>query len=217
MKKVLTIVSAILISCLLRAQDTKMNDYVNRLMSQMTLDEKIGQLNLVTPGGAVTGSVVSKGVDDKIRQGMVGGLFGITGPDKVRQAQDIAVKNSRLHIPLIFGLDVIHGHKTMFPIPLGLSCTWDTLMIEKTARTAAREASADGLAWAFSPMVDIARDPRWGRVSEGSGEDPYLGSQIAAAIVHGYQGKDLNNDETVMACVKPVSYTHLTLPTKRIV
>ena len=202
MKKVLTIVSAILISCLLRAQDTKMNEYVSRLMSQMTLDEKIGQLNLVTPGGAVTGSVVSKGVDDKIRQGLVGGLFGITGPDKVRQAQDIAVKNSRLHIPLIFGLDVIHGHRTMFPIPLGLSCTWDTLLIERAARIAAREASADGLAWVFSPMVDIARDPRWGRVSEGSGEDPYLGSVIAAAVVRGYQGKDLRNNETVMACVK---------------
>ncbi|HEY4966268.1 MAG TPA: glycoside hydrolase family 3 N-terminal domain-containing protein, partial [Puia sp.] len=202
MKKVLTIVSALLISCLLRAQDTKMNEYVSRLMSQMTLDEKIGQLNLVTPGGAVTGSVVSKGVDDKIRQGLVGGLFGITGPDKVRQAQDIAVKNSRLHIPLIFGLDVIHGHRTMFPIPLGLSCTWDTLLIERAARIAAREASADGLAWAFSPMVDIARDPRWGRVSEGSGEDPYLGSVIAAAVVRGYQGKDLRNNETVMACVK---------------
>ena len=120
----------------------------------------------------------------------------------MRQAQDIAVKDSRLHIPLIFGLDVIHGHRTIFPIPLGLSCTWDTLLIENAARIAAREASADGLAWAFSPMVDIARDPRWGRVSEGSGEDPYLGSVIAAAVVRGYQGKDLRNDETVMACVK---------------
>ena len=202
MKKVLTILPALLISFLLRSQDAKMNAYISKLMSQMTLDEKIGQLNLVTPGGAVTGSVVSKGVDDKIRQGLVGGLFGITGPDKVRQAQDIAVKNSRLHIPLIFGLDVIHGHRTMFPIPLGLSCTWDTLLIERAARVAAREASADGLAWAFSPMVDIARDPRWGRVSEGSGEDPYLGSVIAAAVVRGYQGKDLRNNETVMACVK---------------
>ena len=202
MKKVLTISIALLVNSLLWAQDIKMNAYVTKLMNQMTLDEKIGQLNLVTPGGAVTGSVVSKGVDDKIRQGLVGGLFGITGPDKVRQAQDIAVKNSRLHIPLIFGLDVIHGHRTMFPIPLGLSCTWDTLLIERAARVAAREASADGLAWAFSPMVDIARDPRWGRVSEGSGEDPYLGSVIAAAVVRGYQGKDLSNNETVMACVK---------------
>jgi beta-glucosidase len=202
MKKVLTICITLIISSCLHAQDAKMNAFVSDLMSKMTVDEKIGQLNLVTPGGAVTGSVVSKGVDDKIRQGMVGGLFGITGPDKVRQAQDIAVKNSRLHIPLIFGLDVIHGHRTIFPIPLGLSCSWDTVLIQKSATIAAREASADGLAWAFSPMVDIARDPRWGRVSEGSGEDPYLGSRIAAAVVRGYQGKDLSNTETVMACVK---------------
>src|SRR5450432_3847667 len=202
MKNVLTILLALIISGLVRAQDAKMDAFVSNLMSRMTIDEKIGQLNLVTPGGAVTGSVVSKDVDDKIRKGMVGGLFGITGPDKVRQAQDIAVKNTRLHIPLIFGLDVIHGHRTIFPIPFGLSCSWDTVMIEKSAQIAAREASADGLAWAFSPMVDIARDPRWGRVSEGSGEDPYLGSRIAAAIVRGYQGKDLRNSESVMACVK---------------
>jgi beta-glucosidase len=202
MKKCLTIFLALLTAGFIQAQDAKMNSFVTDLMSKMTIDEKIGQLNLVTPGGAVTGSVVSKGVDDKIRQGMVGGLFGITGPDKVRQAQDIAVKNSRLHIPLIFGLDVIHGHRTIFPIPLGLSCSWDTILIEKSAKIAAREASADGLAWAFSPMVDIARDPRWGRVSEGSGEDPYLGSKIGAAIVRGYQGKDLSNSESVMACVK---------------
>jgi beta-glucosidase len=202
MKKVLTICVAFIIAGSVRAQDVKMNDFISNLMSKMTIDEKIGQLNLVTPGGAVTGSVVSKDVDDKIRKGMVGGLFGITGPDKVRQAQDIAVKNTRLHIPLIFGLDVIHGHRTIFPIPLGLSCSWDTDLIERSARIAAREASADGLAWAFSPMVDIARDPRWGRVSEGSGEDPYLGSLIAAAVVRGYQGKDLRNNETVMACVK---------------
>jgi len=202
MKNVLTILLALIISGLVRAQDAKMDAFVSNLMSRMTVDEKIGQLNLVTPGGAVTGSVVSKDVDDKIRKGMVGGLFGITGPDKVRQAQDIAVKNTRLHIPLIFGLDVIHGHRTIFPIPFGLSCSWDTVMIEKSAQIAAREASADGLAWAFSPMVDIARDPRWGRVSEGSGEDPYLGSRIAAAVVRGYQGKNLSNPETVMACVK---------------
>lgn len=202
MKKILTIFLALIISGFLRAQDAKMNAFINTLMSKMTTDEKIGQLNLVIPGGAVTGSVVSKDVNNKIRQGQVGGLFGITGPDKVRQAQDIAVKDSRLHIPLIFGLDVIHGHRTMFPIPFGLSCTWDTVLIQKSAEIAAREASADGLAWAFSPMVDIARDPRWGRVSEGSGEDPYLGSRIAAAVVRGYQGKDLRNTETVMACVK---------------
>src|SRR5690348_10097132 len=140
--------------------------FINNLMSKMTIDEKIGQLNLVTPGGAVTGAVVSKDVDDKIRKGQVGGLFGITGPDKIRRAQEIAVNNSRLHIPLLFGLDVIHGHRTIFPIPLGLSSSWDTAMIKKTARIAANEATADGLNWVFSPMVDIARDPRWGRIAE---------------------------------------------------
>ena len=201
MKKLMTLLS-LLASIYVQAQDIKMNAFVNNLMSKMTIDEKIGQLNLVTPGGAVTGSVVSKDVDTKIRNGQVGGLFGITGPDKIRQAQDIAVKNSRLHIPLIFGLDVIHGHKTVFPIPLGLSCSWDTAMITRSARIAATEATADGLNWVFSPMVDIARDPRWGRIAEGSGEDPFLGSQIARAMVHGYQGTDLAKDNTVIACVK---------------
>ncbi len=202
MKKVLTIVLALGITGFLQAQDAKMNAFITNLMSKMTIEEKIGQLNLVTPGGAYTGSVVSRDVDSKIRNGLVGGLFGITGPDNVRKAQEIAVNNSRLHIPLIFGLDVIHGHKTLFPIPFGLSCTWDTVLIEKSAHIAAREASADGLSWTFSPMVDIARDPRWGRVSEGSGEDPYLGSRIAAAMVRGYQGKNLSDPESVMACVK---------------
>jgi beta-glucosidase len=202
MKKILAICLASLCSVYLHAQNENMDAYISSLMSKMTLDEKIGQLNLVTPGGAMTGSVVSKDVDEKIRKGMVGGLFGITGPDKVRKAQQIAVESSRLHIPLIFGLDVIHGHKTVFPIPLGLSCTWDTLLIEKSAEVAAREASADGLSWAFSPMVDIARDPRWGRVSEGSGEDTYLDSKIAAAMVRGYQGRDLRSTDKLMACVK---------------
>ncbi len=183
-------------------QDAKMNKYVSDLMSKMTIDEKIGQLNLVTPGGAVTGSVVSTDVDGKIRNGQVGGIFGINGPDQIRQAQDIAVKNSRIHIPLFFGLDVIHGHRTIFPIPLGLSCSWDIPMIQQSARIAATEAAADGLNWVYSPMVDIARDPRWGRISEGSGEDPYLGSLIAGAMVRGYQGNNLTANNTVMACVK---------------
>jgi beta-glucosidase len=185
-----------------QATDARMNAFVTNLMSRMTVDEKIGQLNLVTPGGAVTGSVVSSDVETKIKNGQVGGLFGITGPEKIRQAQDLAVKNSRLKIPLLFGLDVIHGHKTVFPIPLGLSCSWDMELIEKSARIAAVEGTADGLNWTFSPMVDIARDPRWGRVSEGSGEDPYLGSQIAKAMVKGYQGTDLAKDNTMLACVK---------------
>jgi len=173
------------------------------LLAKMTLEEKIGQLNLVTPGGGIlTGAVVSQGVEDNIRKGLVGGLFGIYGPEKVRKAQDLAIKNTRLHIPLIFGLDVIHGHKTIFPIPLGLSATWDLDLVEKSARIAATEASADGLAWAFSPMVDIARDARWGRISEGSGEDPYLGGLIAKAMVRGYQGKDFSANNNIMACVK---------------
>ncbi|NLR63122.1 beta-glucosidase BglX [Chitinophaga varians] len=185
------------------AQDAKMNAFVSNLMGKMTLEEKIGQLNLVVPGGGtVTGSVVSQGVDDNIRKGNVGGLFGITGPEKIRKIQDIAVKNSRLHIPLIFGLDIIHGHKTIFPIPLGLSASWDMGLIERSARIAALEGTADGLSWAYSPMVDISRDPRWGRIAEGSGEDPYLGSRIAEAMVRGYQGKDYSQGNTLMACVK---------------
>jgi beta-glucosidase len=199
----LTII-AVTLCCYLPAQtpDAKMNAYITSLMSKMTLEEKIGQLNLVTPGwGVPTGSVVSKGVEDNIRKGRVGGLFGIFGPDKVRQAQDLAMKESRLHIPLLFGLDVIHGHKTIFPIPLALSCSWDTALVERSARIAATEASADGLCWVFSPMVDIARDPRWGRVAEGAGEDAYLGSKIARAMVKGYQGNGYTSN-TVMACVK---------------
>ncbi len=185
------------------AQDAKMKQFVNDLMSKMTLEEKIGQLNLVTPGGGIaTGSVVSSDVEAKIKRGAVGGLFGIYGPDRVRKAQDIAVNQSRLKIPLIFGLDVIHGHKTVFPLPIALSCSWNIPMIEESARIAATEATADGLNWAFSPMVDIAQDPRWGRVSEGSGEDAYLGSLIAKAMVKGYQGDDLSKDNTVLACVK---------------
>ncbi len=203
-RTLLTIVSlSFLLHATAQTTDAKMKAYVANLMSKMTLDEKIGQLNLVTPGwGVPTGSVVSRGVEDNIRKGRVGGLFGIFGPDKIRQAQTLAVKESRLHIPLIFGLDVIHGHKTIFPIPLGLSSSWDTTLIERSARIAAMEATADGLCWVYSPMVDIARDPRWGRIAEGSGEDPYLGSKVAQAMVKGYQGTDLSKDNTVMACVK---------------
>jgi beta-glucosidase len=175
---------------------------VSDLMAKMTIEEKIGQLNLLTPGGAVTGSVVSKDVEQKIKDGKVGGVFGIRGADKVRQAQTIAVNESRLKIPLLVGMDVIHGHQTIFPIPLGLSCTWDMDLIEKTAQQAAREATADGLMWTFSPMVDVSRDPRWGRISEGAGEDPFLGSKIAAAMVKGYQGDDFADPETMLACVK---------------
>ena len=185
------------------SSDARMNIFVKNLMAKMTLDEKIGQLNLVTPGGGVaTGAVVSRDVEGKIKAGNVGGLFGVIGVDKIRAAQELAVNTSRLKIPLLFGSDVIHGYKTTFPIPLGISCSWDIPMIERSARIAGTEASADGLCWVFSPMVDIARDPRWGRVAEGAGEDPYLGSKIAAAMVKGYQGNDLAAVNTVMACVK---------------
>ena len=176
---------------------------VEALLKKMTLEEKIGQLNLLTPGGGVaTGSVVSKNVEEKIKAGNVGGLFGVTGPDKIRQAQEIAVKKTRLGIPLLIGSDIIHGYKTTFPTPLGLSSSWDMELIERTAKIAAKEATADGINWNFSPMVDIARDPRWGRIAEGAGEDPYLGSAIARAMVNGYQQKDLAEKNTMIATVK---------------
>ncbi len=180
----------------------KMNSYISTLMSKMTIEEKIGQLNLVTGGEATTGSAVSSDVEGKIQRGQVGGIFSLTTPQRIRKAQEIAVTKSRLKIPLIFGQDVIHGYKTTFPIPLGLAATWDMPLIQKTARIAATEASADGLNWTFSPMVDISRDPRWGRISEGSGEDTYLSSEIAKAMVKGYQGDDLTKYNTIMACVK---------------
>lgn len=181
---------------------TEMDTFIANLMAKMTVDEKIGQLNLPTGGEATTGSVVSTDLEGKIKAGQVGGVFSLTTPDRVRKTQEIAVTQSRLKIPLIFGQDVIHGYKTLFPIPLGLSATWDLNLIEKTARIAATEASADGLNWAYSPMVDISRDPRWGRISEGSGEDTYLGAKIAAAMVKGLQGNDLSANNTLMACVK---------------
>ncbi|MES2275029.1 MAG: beta-glucosidase BglX [Bacteroidota bacterium] len=184
------------------AEQAKMNTFINQLMAKMSVDEKIGQLNLVTGGEATTGAAVSTDVEAKIKKGQVGGVFSLTTPAKVRKTQEIAVNNSRLHIPLIFGQDVIHGYKTSFPIPLALAASWDMPLLERTARVAATEASADGINWTFSPMVDIARDPRWGRVAEGSGEDPYLGSQIARVMVKGYQGDDLKKNNTIMACVK---------------
>lgn len=183
------------------SQQKKMDDFVNNLMSKMTLDEKIGQLNLVSVGFDVTGPIVSKNVNENIEKGNVGGVFNTFTPDAVRKLQEIAVKHSRLGIPLIFGYDVIHGHKTIFPIPLGLASSWDLDLIKRTARIAATEASADGLNWVFSPMVDIARDPRWGRIAEGAGEDTWLGSQIARVMVEGYQGNAYDTAH-VMACVK---------------
>lgn len=182
--------------------EDKMDEFIAELMGKMTVEEKIGQLNLVTGGEAVTGSAVSTGVEGKIKAGQIGGIFSMSSPAKIRAAQELAVKHSRLGIPIIFGMDVIHGYKTMFPIPLGLAATWDMDLIQESARIAAVEASADGLNWTFSPMVDISRDPRWGRISEGSGEDTYLSSRIATAMVRGYQGDDLAAHNTLMTCVK---------------
>jgi len=205
MKKIISLL-LILLACnsALQSQtkNKKMDQFINSLMKKMTLDEKIGQLNLITPGwGMPTGAVVSTDVEGKLKSGKVGGMFGVIGVDKTRRIQELVMKETRLKIPMFFGSDVIHGHKTNFPIPLGLACTWDMGLIEQTARIAATEASAEGLNWTFSPMVDISRDPRWGRIAEGSGEDAFLGSKIAAAMVRGYQG-DMTQTNQIMSCVK---------------
>ena len=179
-----------------------MDRFLDNLLKRMTLEEKIGQLNLPVTGEITTGEAKSSDIATKIKRGEVGGLFNLKGVDKIRDVQRLAVENSRLGIPLLFGMDVIHGYETIFPIPLGLSCTWDIPAIEESARIAAVEASADGISWTFSPMVDISRDPRWGRVSEGSGEDPFLVALIARAMVRGYQGKDMSRNDEIMACIK---------------
>src|SRR5665213_1858013 len=186
----------------LPAGDPKMSAFIGDLMSRMTLAEKVGQLNLLSVGFDVTGPQLSKDADTQVRQGLVGGVFNTYTPVAVRKLQSLAIKESRLGIPLLFGYDVIHGHKTIFPMPLGMACTWNLNSIERSARIAATEASADGVNWTFSPMVDIARDPRWGRIAEGAGEDPYLGGVIARAMVMGYQGSDLAQSNAVLACVK---------------
>ncbi len=175
---------------------------VDSILKLMTLEEKLGQLNLPSSGDITTGQAQNSNVAKKIEEGKIGGLFNIKSVKKIKEVQKIAVEKSRLKIPLIFGMDVIHGYKTTFPIPLGLSSSWDMKMIEKTAQMAAKEATSDGINWTFSPMVDISRDPRWGRVSEGSGEDSFLGSEIAKAMVNGYQGTDLSLNNTMMSCVK---------------
>ncbi len=186
------------VSGLTRAQEKK----IDSLMRVMTLEEKIGQLNLPVTGDIVTGQASSSDVSKRIRAGEVGGLFNLKGVDAIREVQRLAVEESRLGIPLLFGMDVIHGYETVFPIPLGLSCSWDMEAVEQSARIAAVEASADGISWTFSPMLDISRDPRWGRVSEGNGEDPYLAAAIARAMVKGYQGDDMSADDEIMSCVK---------------
>ena len=207
MKKNILIVC--LMACqMLQAQTTEMRQFVDKLMSNMTLEEKLGQLNLVPASDEiVTGGTVDTQVGQRIANGQLGGIFNLKGVDKIRALQDIAVKKSRLGIPLIVGMDVIHGYETIFPIPLALSCSWDIPAIENMARISALEATADGINWVYSPMVDICVDARWGRIAEGGGEDPYLGSEIARAYVRGYQGplstinSQLSTQHT-MACVK---------------
>lgn len=200
----LLILLALLLPLGLQAQKPPqdMDRFLDNLLKRMTLEEKIGQLNLPVTGEITTGQAKSSDIATKIKRGEVGGLFNLKGVDKIRDVQHLAVENSRLGIPLLFGMDVIHGYETIFPIPLGLSCTWDIPAIEESARIAAVAASADGISWTFSPMVDISRDPRWGRVSEGSGEDPFLGALIARAMVRGYQGKDMSRNDEIMACIK---------------
>lgn len=183
------------------AQDADMDKFVSDLMSRMTLQEKIGQLNLQVAGDITTGQAQDTQVAGLIKSGGMGGVFNLKGVDKIKALQKVAVEQSRLGIPLLVGMDVIHGYETIFPIPFALSCSWDMSAIEEAARIAAKEASADGINWVFSPMVDICVDARWGRVSEGNGEDPYLGSQIAKAMIRGYQG-DYSSNANVMACLK---------------
>lgn len=186
------------------SDDAAMDRFIDKLMSRMTLAEKIGQLNLPSAGDITTGQAQNSDIAGKIRRGEVGGLFNIKGVEKIRDVQRIAVEESRLGIPLIFGMDVVHGYETTFPIPLALAATWDMEGIERAARIAAIEASAAGICWTFSPMVDISRDPRWGRMAEGIGEDPFLGSAISRAFVYGYQGRDPKHfaDDEIMGCVK---------------
>jgi beta-glucosidase len=202
MKRRIILFTLCIISLNSFAQDAKMKTFIDALMQKMTLEEKLGQLNLPGSGDIVTGQASNSDIAKKIEQGKVGGLFNIKSVAKIKEVQRLAVEKSRLKIPLIFGMDVIHGYETVFPIPLGLSCSWDMDLIKQSARIAAVEASADGINWTFSPMVDIARDPRWGRIAEGSGEDPYLGSQIAKAMVNGYQGNSYSSNSSIMACVK---------------
>ncbi len=195
--------SALLIIATLQgfAQIKPMNEFIDDLMSKMTVREKIGQLNLLPSGTISTGISDNSSVLGTIYKGELGAILNLKGADNIRKLQEAAVKKTRLGIPILFGLDVIHGYETVFPIPLALSCTWNLPAIERSAQIAAKEASADGIAWTYSPMVDIALDARWGRIAEGSGEDPFLGSRIAEAMVRGYQG-DLTHNNNIMACIK---------------
>src|SRR5882672_6484414 len=194
---VLTLVLGGGVPATLAAQTSATERKITSLLARMTLEEKLGQLNQLSVDNQPTPEQLAL-----IRKGLVGSLFNLTGAAATRDAQHIAVTESRLHIPLIFGQDVIHGYRTIFPIPLGEAASWDPEAVEGAARVAAREAAAAGVHWTFAPMVDIARDPRWGRIAEGSGEDPYLGSAMAAARVRGFQGTDPRAPDAVLATVK---------------
>ncbi|MDD4991619.1 MAG: glycoside hydrolase family 3 N-terminal domain-containing protein [Paludibacter sp.] len=205
-KLVVTILAAALFSACNHSTQTseekRIDEKVDSVMRLMTIDEKIGQMVLYTSDWDVTGPSLKKGYIDEIRKGNCGNIFNAHTAAYTRKLQKIAVEESRLGIPLLFGYDVIHGHKTIFPISLGESASWDLAAIEKSARVSATEAAASGINWTFAPMCDISVEPRWGRVSEGAGEDPYLGSKIAAARVHGFQGDNLGDTLTILACVK---------------
>ena len=201
MKKAIFSAALGLLSLSATAQDAAMDKFVDDLMSRMTLEEKIGQLNLQVAGDITTGQAQDTQVAGLVKAGKMGGVFNLKGVEKIRELQKMAVEQSRMGIPLLVGMDVIHGYETIFPIPFALSCSWNMEAVEEAARIAAKEASADGINWVFSPMVDICVDARWGRISEGNGEDPYLGSQIARAMIRGYQG-DYSSRENVMDCLK---------------
>lgn len=186
-----------------KAKDkVKMDRFISTLMSKMSIDEKAGQLVQYTGEMSTTGSQVRQNFREEIENGRVGSILNAYTPEFTRHLQTLAIQKTKHKIPLLFGYDVVHGHRTVFPIPLGESATWSPELAEKSARIAAEEAAADGIHWTFAPMLDISRDPRWGRVSEGSGEDPYLGSKLGVARVNGFQGNDLSRPDTIMACVK---------------
>ena len=201
MKKIfLTTAFMLMASIASQAEDKKMNAFIDQLMAKMTVEEKLGQMNLMPGSSVTTGEEKNSPLLKLVAEGKLGTVLNLKGVDDIRRLQEVAVKQSRLGIPVLVGMDVIHGYETIFPIPLALSCTWDLQGIEQSARIAAKEATADGICWTYSPMVDIALDARWGRIAEGNGEDPFLGSRIAEAMVKGYQGN--YGPENMMACVK---------------
>lgn len=201
MKKLFVLLALCVASMNVVAQNKPMKEFVDELLSKMTLKEKLGQMNLLPAGNITTGAAQNNPIVQQIKDGELGGVFNIKGLNEIRTLQEMAIKKSRLGIPLLVGMDVIHGYETIFPVPLALACSWNLQGIENSARVAALEASAEGVNWTYSPMVDICRDARWGRIVEGAGEDPYLGGLIAKAMVKGYQG-DFSLPSNIMACVK---------------